>query len=346
MTNFFSNNKFYSLFQTTVLGLLITSFAVSPNVLAQNIPEFNVSVYNNTIKGNATAEVINSIPNKRNIIFGMEGDDRITAGDSGDLIFGNQGRDVIYGSKGDNFIFGGKGLDYLYGGTGNNTIYADLDGALIWGGKGTNNVYTMPVNRPNDSVYPISYVKSGANTDNIFVELPEPTENNGMVFIHNDKGSADNLTMDSRFRLQNSCFMETRQNNQTYKWNFYSFTTPANGQKVGIWLLGNINKIQYAPVSFRNYQTPQLPSATVNMANNDANALKQDFKIPFFDMNNAKTIDNILTDCNQSGKSSSSRSSRRSEMRSQNYYSNSNSNNRDNRYYERNNRNSNYQFSR
>ena len=369
MTNFTSKLKItrnfktsgtYPLFQTAVLGLSVASLLVSPNVLAQtlqNRADFNVSVYSNVIKGDGTAQLIKGDANKRNIIFGMEGDDRINAGPSGDLIFGNQGRDTIYGGRGDDYMFGGKGLDYLYGGTGNNTIYADLDGALIWGGKGKNNIYTMPVNRPGDSVYPISYVKTGPNSDNVFVELPDPSEKNGMVFIHNDKNSFDNLTMDNRYSFIQSCFIDTNQNNQTYRWNFYSFGTPTNGQKVGMWILGNVVKPNYAPVSIRNYQAPTTQS-TVNMANSDANNLKQDFKIPFFDMTNTKTIDNVINDCNQSNQNSQNRSSSaKSSQKSENYYSSSNynnnyyysnsyKNNHDANYNYNNNYNSNYNYTR
>lgn len=354
MTNFISKSKntrnfinfgdysAISFFQTAILGFSAISLVVNPNVLAQNRVDFNVSVYNNVIKGDGTGQVITGDTNKRNIIFGMEGDDRITAGPNGDLIFGNQGRDTIFGGKGDDYIFGGKGLDYIYGGTGNNTIYADLDGALIWGGKGKNNIYTMPVNRPGDSVYPISYVKTGPNADNIFVELPEPSEKNGMVFVHNDKDLVDNLTMDNRYNFIQSCFIDTNQNNQTYRWNFYSFETPTNGQKVGIWILGNIAKPNYAPVSIRNYQAPNIASATVNMQNTDANNLKQDFKIPFFDMTNTKTIDSVINDCNQNRNSSTNnqRSSQNSQ-RNNNYYSTSYSNDYNNNY-SNNNYNNNY----
>ena len=80
-------------------------------------------------------DIIMTIGNKNNLIFGEGGDDSIISGD---------GNDVIYGGKGDDFISGGKGNDYLDGGSGNDDYYfqsgdgsdkiIDTEGAnrIIW----------------------------------------------------------------------------------------------------------------------------------------------------------------------------------------------------------------------
>ena len=326
MTNYNQFNSIFRCFwkksiQISILGLSVFSFTLQPTALAQNQTPFNISVYNNVINGDDSSQPIMGDTSKRNVIFGKGGDDRIIAGPNGDLIFGNQGRDALYGGKGGNtpdFIFGGKGLDYLYGGTGGSTIYTDLDGALVWGGSGVNNIYAMPVNRPNDPVYPMTYVKTGTQVDNVFVELVDPNEKNGMLFLHNAKNASDNLTFDNRYTLQNSCFIDTNQNNQNYRWNFHVLNVNSTGQKIGVWVLGNFNSPKFAPVSIRNYNAPiSTVNPNVANANQDAVNLTNEFKIPVFDMNNAMNTDMIVNACNNS-KNNQNNSSGNSRNISQN----------------------------
>ena len=59
-------------------------------------------------------DIIMTIGNKNNLIFGEGGDDSIITGD---------GNDVVYGGKGNDFISGGKGNDILNGGEGKDTYY-------------------------------------------------------------------------------------------------------------------------------------------------------------------------------------------------------------------------------
>ena len=85
-------------------------------------------------------DIIMTIGNKNNLIFGEGGDDSIISGD---------GNDVIYGGKGDDFISGGKGNDILEGGAGNDDYYfSSGDGSdKINDNEGTNRIIWIDANK-------------------------------------------------------------------------------------------------------------------------------------------------------------------------------------------------------
>jgi len=74
-------------------------------------------------------DVALTITELADLIFGLDGDDVITAGKGNDCIFAGQGNDVIFGNDGDDEIFGGQGNDVLRGQSGNDSLS---------GGSGTN----------------------------------------------------------------------------------------------------------------------------------------------------------------------------------------------------------------
>ncbi|MCC7326374.1 MAG: hypothetical protein IT521_06175 [Burkholderiales bacterium] len=60
-------------------------------------------------------------------LYGMDGDDTISAGDGNDYVEGNAGSDELYGGSGDDRLVGGADADFLYG---------EDDDDEIWGGRG------------------------------------------------------------------------------------------------------------------------------------------------------------------------------------------------------------------
>ncbi|WP_304944912.1 calcium-binding protein, partial [Snodgrassella sp. ESL0253] len=59
--------------------------------------------------------------NGRALVYGDDGDDNITTGNSNDVLDGGAGNDKLYGNGGDDTLIGGTGDDYLAGGQGNDT---------------------------------------------------------------------------------------------------------------------------------------------------------------------------------------------------------------------------------
>jgi Ca2+-binding RTX toxin-like protein len=79
------------------------------------------------------------------IVFGQDGNDRISANGGNDLVVGGLGDDVIYGLSGNDFLSGNAGNDSLYGGVGHDRLVGCdgndwLDGSdgidVLWGGAG------------------------------------------------------------------------------------------------------------------------------------------------------------------------------------------------------------------
>jgi Ca2+-binding RTX toxin-like protein len=80
-------------------------------------------------------------------VFGMRGDDRITAsvrtseiqlngGDGNDHITGGAGDDILVGGSGHDRLRGGSGQDSLYGGAGDDTLEGGKGDNLLWGQDG------------------------------------------------------------------------------------------------------------------------------------------------------------------------------------------------------------------
>jgi Ca2+-binding RTX toxin-like protein len=64
-------------------------------------------------------------------IYGLGGNDKITALNGNDFIYGGDGNDQIFAAGGNDLIWGGLGNDYIDGGAGNDTVaYTDATGAV------------------------------------------------------------------------------------------------------------------------------------------------------------------------------------------------------------------------
>lgn len=70
----------------------------------------------------------------RTAIFGNDGDDTITGGNTIDNIYGGLGNDTIFGRGMDDRLFGGDGDDTIYGNAGNDQIFAGLGNDTVYGG--------------------------------------------------------------------------------------------------------------------------------------------------------------------------------------------------------------------
>lgn len=82
-------------------------------------------------------------------IFGMDGDDSISASGGNDTVYGGAGNDVLKGGAGEDKLYGGEGNDLLLGGAGDD---------LLSGGAGTN---TVDGGEGDDSVV-LGYAKADA----------------------------------------------------------------------------------------------------------------------------------------------------------------------------------------
>ncbi len=70
------------------------------------------------------------------ILFGNQGNDRISGEVGFDLIYGQGDADGLSGEVGDDVLFGGQGDDQIQGDGGNDIIYGDKDSDRLWGGEG------------------------------------------------------------------------------------------------------------------------------------------------------------------------------------------------------------------
>ncbi|MDK3020510.1 calcium-binding protein [Pseudodonghicola flavimaris] len=75
------------------------------------------------------------------ILFGLDGDDRISGGKLADRLFGNDGADKLYGGRGNDMLNGGNGNDLLKGAGGYDTLFGGNGNDRLIGGKG-NDVMT------------------------------------------------------------------------------------------------------------------------------------------------------------------------------------------------------------
>jgi len=76
-----------------------------------------------------------------NIIYGTEGNDRLSGTSGVDVIFGMGGDDRINGGSGDDCIDAGPGNDKVIGGGGNDILYGGLNSDKLVGGDGDDTLY-------------------------------------------------------------------------------------------------------------------------------------------------------------------------------------------------------------
>ena len=83
------------------------------------------------ITGTEQADVLKGDHNDGDTIYGLGGNDKITALNGNDFLFGGTGDDRILAAGGNDLIWGGLGNDYIDGGAGIDTVaYTDASGAV------------------------------------------------------------------------------------------------------------------------------------------------------------------------------------------------------------------------
>ncbi|SFO74781.1 Ca2+-binding protein, RTX toxin-related [Cohaesibacter marisflavi] len=105
----------------------------------------------NTIEGNNARNILNGV-NGNDKLFGNGGNDTLKGGFGNDLLYGGNGADVLEGNQGNDTLYGGAGADRFIGSTGFDRMYAGQDNAQD----------TFIFNNANDS-------KVGAAHDRIFL---------------------------------------------------------------------------------------------------------------------------------------------------------------------------------
>jgi hypothetical protein len=75
------------------------------------------------------------------ILFGNQGNDRLSGEGSFDLVYGQSGADALSGEVGDDVLFGGQGDDQMQGDAGNDIIYGDRGSDRLWGGEGNDQLF-------------------------------------------------------------------------------------------------------------------------------------------------------------------------------------------------------------
>jgi Ca2+-binding RTX toxin-like protein len=74
--------------------------------------------------------------NSRQIIFGLGGDDTLHGGNSGDCLVGGDGNDQMYGGNAKDVLLGGDGDDLLVGANGKDLIDGAAGTDICDGGRG------------------------------------------------------------------------------------------------------------------------------------------------------------------------------------------------------------------
>ena len=82
-----------------------------------------------------------SIGQKRDLIFGEDGNDTISGGEGNDYLFGGTGQDQLRGVTGNDFLFGEAGEDFLDGGAGADELDGGAGNDVLVGGQGNDVLY-------------------------------------------------------------------------------------------------------------------------------------------------------------------------------------------------------------
>lgn len=135
-----------------------------------------------TVRGTNGDDVIITAKSVRQVVQGLDGNDRIITGDKDDEIDGGAGDDYIDGGKGNDFIVAGTGNDIVYGGEGNDIIYGNAGDDRLYGGAGNDIIHGdegddfIDGGQGNDTLY------GGAGNDVIY-------GGDGNDTIHGDAGN-------------------------------------------------------------------------------------------------------------------------------------------------------------
>ncbi len=101
------------------------------------------------LDGQTSSEFVffgNSAVNGRVVLYGLGGDDQLSAafgvnvefrgGDGNDILLGDTGNDLLFGENGDDLLYGGAGSDLLQGGAGRDVLIGGTQVDWLFGGAG------------------------------------------------------------------------------------------------------------------------------------------------------------------------------------------------------------------
>ena len=100
----------------TIAVAATAALALSNMAVAHDGPHFGPDRFDNKWVGTPDADEYTAPEDSRDLIIGLGGNDRLSAGDMRDVVHGNRGNDAIDGGEGRDLIRGGFGKDRLAGG--------------------------------------------------------------------------------------------------------------------------------------------------------------------------------------------------------------------------------------
>jgi RTX calcium-binding nonapeptide repeat (4 copies) len=108
---------------------------------------FDASSTQSTVFNKNTFTFLNSLnnnvegfDNSADVIYGLEGDDRIDGKSGNDTLIGGAGNDSLIGGAGNDSLIGGAGNDSLIGGAGNDILIGGADNDSLIGGAGNDSL--------------------------------------------------------------------------------------------------------------------------------------------------------------------------------------------------------------
>ncbi len=126
--------------------------------------------------------------NRKNVLYGNDGDNTIKAGNGNDVLFGGDGNDKLYGEKDNDTLYGGSGNDTLYGGSGNDTyVFTASDvnsNDIIDDTSGRNNIqFDLP-----PGILSANFTFTAEN-NNLKIEYMDGSTPNSVTILNYFKGS-------------------------------------------------------------------------------------------------------------------------------------------------------------
>jgi len=161
---------------------------------------------------NNDQDMSSRVDNSKDLLFGMDGDDKIQAGGGRDFLYGGAGSDTLHGGEGDDVIVGGDDDDMFRGGAGSDVMWGgsmvfDLFGAAS-GSEGTvdgkdtadystsNKFVTITVNT-GSSETSISVIDGLGGTDTLHsIESVIGSSGKDMIYINGGINKNSSLTID------------------------------------------------------------------------------------------------------------------------------------------------------
>jgi Ca2+-binding RTX toxin-like protein len=89
---------------------------------------------------------------RRDIVFGGTGSDRLDAGGADDVVWAGSGDDAVYGGQGPDELHGGTGDDTVRGGPGADRLWAGPGHDVVRGGVGDDTLHALAADGAPDTL--------------------------------------------------------------------------------------------------------------------------------------------------------------------------------------------------